>query len=341
MTKTALALAALALAVAAMPAQAHASPDPLDNEVHLLADGGDDTYAATGGLDLQDLFAREAWLPSAQEDGVVFRMVVYGSTGPGGVASPLGLALAWESPQGARSLTLASQDGLNYTAQGATVLEAALEREGQAIQGSVQVFVPASALGAARGEALSAFLWTSSVGDDVRDIAPGGRPVPGTQGQLATPEESAVVTAELPLAGPQGYTRSTAAREEGGFRIKVQNLITVTGQHIHLDVPDVDGWDLRDPQPAAAVSAAGEHPEFFLPAVAGRDAQEFTVFVLSDLGGREPIVLEPGTAPSAPPQDGGAGAPDGDRSAGRGVPAGPVALAAVAAAAAVATRRRR
>src|SRR5688572_14379129 len=80
-------------------AEAHAAPDPLDNEVHMLADGGDDTYAYTGGLDLQDLFAREAWHRPSQAEGVIFRRIVYGSPSPGGTG-PLRLTLDWNSPAG-------------------------------------------------------------------------------------------------------------------------------------------------------------------------------------------------------------------------------------------------
>ena len=68
-----------------------------------------------GGLDLQDLFAREAWYRPSAAEGVVFRMIVYGSTGPGGTAAPLRLTLDWDG--GGFSLT--SQDSLTYTATGA------------------------------------------------------------------------------------------------------------------------------------------------------------------------------------------------------------------------------
>lgn len=118
----ALPLPALLLLLALPGAQAHAAPDPLDNETHLLADGGDDSYAYAGGLDLQDLFAREAWHRPRAAEGVIFRMIVYGSAGPADTASPLRLTLGWTSPAGTGQLSLSSPDGITYTADRKSVV---------------------------------------------------------------------------------------------------------------------------------------------------------------------------------------------------------------------------
>ncbi|HUR25022.1 MAG TPA: hypothetical protein VM327_03285 [Candidatus Thermoplasmatota archaeon] len=295
-------------------AQAHAAPDPLDNEVHLLADGGDDTYAYTGGLDLQDLFAREAWHRPTRAEGVIFRMIVYGSVGPAGAGGPLRLTLDWESPGGGGSLALSSTDGTTYTAEGATLVEASMESEGSAVQGSIQVFVPSAALGAGRGQSIEGWAWSSWVGEDLRDVAPGGKPLPGSQGAVMAPEESTTVTPSLALQGPRGYTRSAAAMEEGAIRIGVQNLITTTGQHIMVELPaETPGWTLGEPEPAGVAVNAGEHPSFQLTATAGNEAGPLTLYVTSDLGGREAIVIQAG-APSSPdsPANGDTNAPSGE-----------------------------
>ncbi|MHB1260118.1 MAG: hypothetical protein ACYC2H_00235 [Thermoplasmatota archaeon] len=279
--------------------QAHAAPDPLDNETHLLADGGDDTYAYTGGLDLQDLFAREAWYRPREAEGVVFRMIVYGSASPGGAGGPLRLTLDWNAPSGTGSLALSSPDGLTYTAEGADLVEQSMEAEGSAVQGSVQVFVPYTALGAERGQAIDGLAWRSWVGEDLRDVAPGGRPVPGSQGTLMVEEESTVVTPALALSGPRGYTRSAASLEDGAVVVNVQNLITTTGQHILVELPDdVPGWTLGEPDPAAATVGPGQHPSFRFTATPGGGATPLTVHVTTDLGGREALVIEVPTAES-------------------------------------------
>lgn len=300
---------------------AHAAPDPLDNEVHLLADGGDDTYSLTGGLDLQDLFAREAWYRPREAEGVIFRMIVYGSATPGDIAGTLRLTLDWTALGGEGTLVLSSSDGLTYTAEGADLVEASMESDGNTVQGSIQIFVPYDALGAAPGQAIEGFTWRSWVGEDLRDVAPGGRPVPGSQGQVEVPEESTEVTPALVLAGPRGYTRSTARLEDDVVVVDVQNLITTTGQHILVELPDeATGWTLGEPQPAGAAVAAGEHPGFRFTATADGEAPPLTIHVTSDLGGREALVIQSPGSDGRPAQTNETGNKAVEPSGGKGAP---------------------
>lgn len=311
------ALLAVLLSLSA-PAQAHASPDPLDVEVQLLADDTDDAYAFYDGYDLQDLYVREAYLRQTGESGLVFRMIVYGGFAPAPAAQELHLDVAMTAGGSERTFRISSGDGANWTGDALVVESSFQAAEPAGLEGSVQVFVPYSDLGMGVNGTVSDFRWLSYADGDLRDVAPGGRPVPGTGGEAEIPGESRVTTESIALAGPVGYTETRIEGEGYNVTLAVQNRISVTGQHILVDVPtDAPGWQVEAVDLDARSVEPGEHPAFTLRAQADPGAAPLEIVVTTDLGGRETVTLEPAAAPQ--PGDGTGGTPaeeDGEESPG-------------------------
>lgn len=341
MTKRLLALTALLLVPLA---QGHASPDPLDNEVHLLADDTDDSYAFYDGFDLQDLYIREAYDRQAKENGLMFRMVVYGGFGPAKLASTLHLDLGLEAGGTQHSFRISSTDGLEWEGD-MKVVESSLEVEdGGAVAGSIQAWVSDSALGVGLGDPVGGFVWSSYADDDIRDVAPGGRFVPGTGGTGTIDAASTVVTESIALAGPQGYTRSTvSAAANGTVTVTVENLISVIGQHIVLTVPEQAGWETRLLNVEPRAVEPGIHPSFTFHVEEAPDEGDLVLELTTDLGGYEAIQVP--TSKFARNTDGSvdpdAEGPDDTTPNGKDSPLGLPVLLGTLTLALVATRRRR
>lgn len=335
----------LALALLAVPlAQAHASPTPIDVDEHLLDDDTSDDYALYDGFDLQDLFVRESFVDG--QEGLTFRMIIYGGPAPASAASTFDIALDIDAAGTTHTYSWASSDGLTWTGDG-TVLESSLEMSpveyGQAfdvVSGSLQVFVPLSELGVSLGDTVGPFAWRTSVDGDLRDVAPGGRPVPGTNGGQVLDGPSTIKAETLTLDGPIGYTKTSVSRDGDAITLKVENLITVIGQHIVLEIPDPAGWTIDRTNTNVEPVEPGTHPEFGFTATPTEGAEAFTFDVLSDLGGRETLTIAPPGGDSMPEHDhGDHDHGDGDAPAGEDSPS-PLWLVGAALAAAVIARRQ-
>lgn len=334
-------LALLVAALALPTAQAHASPDPLETEVHLLADDTDDSYALYDGYDIQDLYVREVSFPD-HGDGIVFRLYLYGGFGPAPVASQMHADFTVEGPGGVETVRITSSDGATWSGD-APVLEEEFEatEDGTGLQGYVQVFLGLNDLGASVGDSLSGFQVATYADDDLRDISPGGRPIPGTNGAVMAPgDTSSVVTESLALQGPVGYTRSSLGVDDGTVTVTTQNLITVVGQHITLAVDAPAGWDITLPAEPGIAVEPGEHPMFDLSASAAPGSAPAVLEVRSDLGGLEILELTADRVPASGDDDGGAAGddpgdegPTADPSNDTPLPVLPAALAVLAAAA--------
>ncbi len=305
MTKNAL-LALLALGFIVLPVQGHASPTPLDNEIHILTDETSDGFAYYDGFDIQDIFIREAYVRDLDQTGVVLRAIIYGGFGAAPVANQMRLEFQLTSPGGEQQFTIATSDGLNWTGD-ATVLEVGMEptETGIGTQGSVQVFVPYSQIGVAPEDNLSAFRVVSYADSDPRDVTPGGYYLPGTGQEL--PGDGAAMRDSYTISGPTGYTQTAVSREQARYRIDVTNLISVVGQHIAVETVASAGWDVTvEGEPAVAVEP-GIHPRFILEANSAPDASPLVLAVTSELGGRELLTIAPSgellanTTTTAPP----------------------------------------
>lgn len=292
----------LALALAGLPAaQAHAVVTVLDNEIHLLHDSADDSYALIDGYDVVDVYAREAWFPDMGE-GVVFRFVLYGGFQillP--QAEELSLVFNLTAGSAPRAFVLHTTDGANWTGN-MTLLDSRLTEEPLGDALVLQVFLSQAQMGAARGTQLTGFRLESRADGAVLDVAPGGRFLAGVE----IPEESTRVTPALVLGGPFGYTRTGATLAGDRIQLNVTNLITVQEQHILLDMPPVAGWTVEPPAEAGYAVLANQSVTFALGATAVPGSADFLLYVISDLGGRERVTL---TAPAPAPGGAGTGPP--------------------------------
>lgn len=326
-------------------AQAHASPDPLETEVHVLADDTDDSYALYDGFDIQDLYVREASFPDLG-DGIVLRVYLYGGFGPTPTASEMQVDFTVTGPAGDSTARIVSTDGATWSGD-APILEEEFEptEEGAGSQGYVQVFMDLDDLGAATGDDLSGFTVATYADDDLRDISPGGRPVPGTDGAVMAPGDTSEVLLEtLTLQGPVGYTSSSLAIDEAGaVTVTTQNRISTVGQHIVLAVQSPAGWDITLPSEPGVAVEAGEHPTFRFTASATPGSDPAQVHVRSDLGGLEILELSADRVPvpddpATPTGPDGEGPDATDPSNGTPLPVLPV-LAALVAVASLLRRR--
>ncbi len=333
MTKALVAVAAFALLLSPL-AQAHASPNPLNVDQHLLADDSTDAYLAYDGFDLQDLYVREGYVNDA--NGLIFRMVIYGGFGPVTAASQLHLDISMDAGAGAQTFRVSTNDGLAWTSDVATIMESSLEEDEGAIAGALQVFVPLSAIGANINDTVGSFVWKNFADADLRDIAPGGHPVPGTNGAAILEATSTVKKESITLQGPQGYTSTTIKRTGDAFELAVENLITPVGQHIMLFLPDAPGWSIDRTDTNAKVVEVGQHPTFAFTATSDEGAKPFNIEVLSDLGGREVLTIVPLAEDPAAPAPGSTNTPTG----GEKESPGGLWLAPMALLAAIALRRR-
>ncbi len=341
MTKRLVVLTVLLLAPLA---QGHASPDPLDNEVHLLADDTDDSYAYYDGFDLQDLYVREAYDRQAGEDGLMFRMIIYGGFGPAKIANNLHLDLSFSAGGSAHDYRISSTDGVDWEGN-IKVAESSLMTEPTGtVEGSLQVWVANSELGIGVGDTVSDFVWSSYADEDIRDVAPGGRFIPGTGGAGAIDGASTVVTGDITIALPHGYTRSTvSAAANGTVTVTVENLISVIGQHIILTVPEQTGWVTRLINVEPRAVEPGTNPKFTFHVQEAPKDGDLILELTTDLGGHEAITVP--TSKFARQDDGKvnveADTPEDVPAPGKDSPLGaPVMIAALALALVAAARRR-
>lgn len=306
MRQSAIASIVLTLLLVAPTIQAHASPDPLEVEEHLIDDDVDDSYGQYDGFDIQDVYVREASLDDLG-DGLVFRIYLYGGFAEPAVASSLPLELDVTAAGSVHTLAVDTSDGTSWT--GTSIVEQEMEDENGQTQGYLQLFASYSALSVEVGDAVGPFAVRTYADDDLRDIAPGGRPVPGTLGHVIVPGDGVTVKDSITLEGAVGYTQSTLTTDNGQVRVSVQNQIAVTGQHISLHVDDPAGWTIDPETFSPAVVEPGQHPIFTFQATAEPDSADATITVRTDLGGLETFSLAAGDIP--PPSSQGGPEPNG------------------------------
>jgi hypothetical protein len=288
-----LALAIVLGASALAPlASAHAAPDPLDNSVHVLADEAEDAFYWYDGYDLYNLFAREAYVETLDEPGIVLRFTLYGGFAPASTADELAIDVEATSPEGTQNLTITTADDEEWSGDLEVLVANVTEDEPPwtGVTARMQVFASYEQLGVAPGASLEDVRMVSRVDDEARDVAPGGVLLPHSQGRAEAPVgESQRLVDSLELEGPHGYVDAEARSTDDGLVIAVENTLA-NGQHVSVDLASTEGWNASVSGPAQASLPANETAEFPVDANVTPDAREpLGIEVVTDLGGHQTL----------------------------------------------------
>lgn len=280
----------LLLALLAPAATAHTSPAILDVEEQVLLDEADDAYYVTDGYDLFDLYVREAYWSAFDQEGLVFRIGLYGGFGPAGGAGPaavshLHIDLELAAGGDEHTYRFTTPDDAQWSGD-APVLHHEVEPDLGGVSGQLLVFVPYAELGVAPGDTVSDIRLASYADERVVDEAPGGmNPVGGPQAPVG---DSVRFIEEYPLRGPVGYTWTDASVADADVHFDVGNNITTSDQHLFLEPGD--GWQVEPVTPWAAEVEAEEDVRFTLRVLEAGD-DPLRVDVVTDTGGRETLYL--------------------------------------------------
>lgn len=304
---------ALLIAVLPSPVDAHGTFEANELEVHLLNDEGSDAIEPYGGYDINDLFIGFAHDPAigagAAGDGFYFRLVLYGlhenaATGPvsGGSPVPMPWTVTIEAttPSGVLARSVSSTDGVTLTSD-----FEALEYEVDTAERATLVqrgFVSYASAGLAPGQVLGPFRVLSRVGDDLRDVAPGGIPIPGSNGAAEYPDPTqidgqGVVTETAVLQAPDRYvTVAAAAVAPGQYNVSVASALKQGGQHVMLQPVTSTTWDVGTEGDTMKELTANGTLAFVLRATPKPDAAEpgpLELTVTTDVGGRTVFTIAP------------------------------------------------
>jgi len=298
--RSALLLALLCLASAAVPVPvlAHNTYEASELETHVVNDEGTDVLESYGGYDIQDLFvgfAHDATTGSgAAGDGLYVRLELYGNRTESQVPQ---LAANWSVTVAmavAGNLTVRSV----WTTDGATFrsdfdsLAVATEERDTHVQ---RAFLSYANLGIAAGSEASILRIESRVDGDLRDVAPGGIPVPGTNGAQEYPDPTSIegkgiLVESFPLSAPSNYVQVTpVATAPGDYTITVKSALQKGAQHVFVDAIDEGTYELFG-NTSAALDANGTMT-FRLVLVPGRLDGAAHLDIRTDVGGRTPLVL--------------------------------------------------
>lgn len=344
------ALGLLLVPVAWLPtALAHSTFEAQELETHVLNDEGSDLIDSYGGYDLNELYLGAAHLDSAgagpQGDALYLRIEAYGLPGDTTKLMPWSLTVAADTPAGPLTRTLSTADGFTFTSD-----FDALQVEVEAPSRELHIERALILLGKAGlhpGDVLGNLRMESRYGNDLRDVAPGGIPAPGTNGLAPLVDPTEIPGQGTLIAAPRvpdvaayfGSITPAAHRDSEAspthYSLTVPSALLKGGQHISLAPRTQDGWNYT-PRNASAVAESGATVvlSFDAQAQPGTTAP-LVVDVQSDVGGRTDVTVHPDGTLSAQGIDAAAPAPV------RASPgAAPVAALAVAVAAALVLRRR-
>jgi hypothetical protein len=298
-----LAVFGLAAAVLALPpAGAHGVFEASELEVHVLSDEGSDVIESYGGYDVQDLFvgfAHDAAVGAGDlGDGFYVRLELYGlvENSPPAPGQAWTVTVTIESPAGPIVRTLSTSDGVTLESDFESLLyEVDTAERSTHVQ---RAFLSYAATGLAPGQAIGPFRVESRVGDDLRDVAPGGIPVPGTNGAVSYPDPTQIdgqgeLAASVVLEAPTIYVQVEATpAAPGNFTIHVKSALTEGEQHI-LVVPGADeGWTYSLlGQTNAAVEANGTLLFTLVATLPGGPAP-LQLEIQTDVGGRYALELD-------------------------------------------------
>lgn len=293
----ALLMGTLALAALPAPARAHTPAEPLPIEVKVLQDEGEDAFYWYDGYDLWYLLVREAYLPDQGREGLVFRFQLYGGFAPGSTADRMSIdvGLTAGPEERSRSWRVSTPDdaawGGNMTILDANVTEDELPWTG--VTATLLTFVSYAEIGAGPGQQVKDLWMRSWADDDLRDVAPGGLPVPFTNGTVVVPDvppvhESTRPVETLDLAGPVGYVSTAVDADGWDLDITIQNAFEEQGQHVVVAPVPTRGWEVEHEGRLVANLDGGQAARFALTARPTADAAApLPIEVVTDVGGRE------------------------------------------------------
>lgn len=276
----------------------HGAPNPLEIETYVLLDEAEDAFLFVPGYDLFDLYAREAhWggheLDGDFTDGLIFRFTLYGGFSHVDTADTQTIELGFTGPAGPASFTLTTTDDETWEGTMEIVeIESEYDTRYDWFH-KIQAIVPYSAFNATVGDNITDIWMKSYVDDELVDVAPGPYYVPGSggMGEVSHAKSERFVD-ELPLTGPLGYTNTTVSGENGTAVFTIQNPMQGQGQHLHLEIPPGQGWDIGEPLMENPNLPAGNNTTIRLPAAPQPGiGTPLLVYIATDVGGREPVYL--------------------------------------------------
>jgi hypothetical protein len=281
--------ATLAILALAAPAWGHGVDQARELEVYLLEDEASDTVMMYG-YDLHQVFLGTAHHPAVAGeagDGLYFRFSLYGDRAAATPGSAWRVEVEFQVDGKPVTRYLETRDGQAF-ATDFDLLVAEVEGELVTVE---RAFVLFSGAGIARDGTLSHLRLVSRVDGDVRDVAPGGIPVPGTGGALAALDDGKVHNATARLPDVAAYADIAATPIPGGWSLLVSSRLKEGEQHAILRLPTVPGWSLAVQGPASAVLLPGGNATFSFLAAPEPGAGPVALEVLTDVGGRIPITL--------------------------------------------------
>lgn len=282
------------LALLAPAAQAHGVFEAQELEIHVLNDEGSDVIEAYGGYDIQDAFLGSGYLPGLG-DLVYVRLVLYGQFSPQTATMPWVVRVHYDSADGPQTHQLSTLDGQAFTHD-----FAGMDFEIEAAERTTHIHRAYLTKGApVPGQPLTGLRVESFWGTDLRDVAPGGIPVPGSGGLLEYPEPTAIpgegrlVDTPIPPGVGAYFGDLSAHRNDTQYDLNVPNALRSGGQHFHLSVLNGTGWIL-DGFPAQAVVDANSSTTFqFTASPQFNDVAPLILQLTSDVGGRVDLTVTP------------------------------------------------
>lgn len=288
----------LLLLVAVFPAVAHNTYEAAELEIHLINDEGSDIIEAYGGYDIQDIFAGFSYDMATDADGVYLRAELYGARSESAVPQDgveWSLTFHLEAGGQAFERTLRTTDGQTFTSD-FDALQVEVEERDTHVQRAFLRYggplVPGGNLTIVRVE--------SRADGDLRDVAPGGIPVPGTNGAREYPEPRAtgakgLIQGTVALRNPDHYVRIAAEAEPAGaFRVTVTSALKAGEQHIIVRTGETWGHRIEG-NLSAAVAANGSLTFRIIPPATAAN-ETLRIDVITDVGGHSPVSLTPSGA---------------------------------------------
>jgi hypothetical protein len=293
-------LAALTLALPA-PAFAHGVFEASELELHVLSDEGTDSIEPYGGYDINELFVGFAHDPAIGAgpagDGVYLRAEVYGlpENGAPVPGQTWSLRFTFETPGGALERTISTTDAKTFTSDFDSLL-AEVDAAERATHFQ-RAFISYEAAGLKPGDSIGSFKVESRVNGDLRDVAPGGIPVPGSNGAATFPDPLAIpgkgaLAESVQLVGPEQYVKvALQPLPDGSFNVTLRSALTKGGQHVFVQPGATEGWTYRLDGATSAPLAANGTLAFRLTATPANATAPLRLDLLTDVGGRAELFL--------------------------------------------------
>lgn len=288
-------------------ASAHGPINAKEVEVLVVVDELSDHSYYTGGYDLGDVYLGQAFVPGIG-DGFYVHTLLYGTWDSAIPGDTYEVAFRFTLADGTVVERIASTvDGDTFESDfDELTMESGADQD-EVVRGFIAFD---DTIGP--GDSIASIVVESLVQGDLRDRAPGGVFVPGSQGMAEVPVEafgeSAQVVKSFELTGPTQYFTVEPMASAGGFTLSVSTLLRGGDQHIMVELPDAStGWSLHGPEVLSAeVKANGTISFPFTVMQLG--SQNGTLRLTSDIGGRVDYTLAQHEGmvdlrPDAPPSE--------------------------------------